>query len=133
MLPKQSAYLKKCLSGLSPSHFVLNTGSYKFTVMGVAEDLKSNGSSGDSNVTSSKESTLTRTPSAFGLYLKDDLSKAKFSTVIFSMTEKVGALSEALKIFSVSQAFRMGIIIHSSGQWCQSHAHRVAIVEKVSG
>lgn len=72
--------------------------------MGVkSEDPETNGSNGDSSVTKSKEPTLTRNPSAFGLYLKDDLSRAKFSTVIFSMKEKVGALSEALKIFSVSQ------------------------------
>lgn len=65
--------------------------------MGVADEVKTNGSNG-----SAKVPALTRTPSAFGLYLKDDLTKVKFSTIIFSMKEKVGALSEALKIFSVS-------------------------------
>lgn len=76
--------------------------SFESTTMVIAEEVKSNGSNGAPDTTSSKASGLTRTPSAFGLYLKDDLSKAKFSTIIFSMKEKVGALSEALKIFSVS-------------------------------
>lgn len=68
---------------------------------------KTNGHSVDDVVTESLEMArekggkLPRVASAFGLYMKDDLSKARFCTLIFSMTEKIGALSEALKIFSV--------------------------------
>ena len=38
-----------------------------------------------------------------GVYIKDDLTKARFAILLFSMNEKVGALTEVLKIFSVSQ------------------------------
>ena len=45
-----------------------------------------------------------RRPSTFGgVYIKDDLTKARFAILLFSMNEKVGALTEVLKIFSVSQ------------------------------
>jgi phenylalanine-4-hydroxylase len=42
---------------------------------------------------------LMKSPSQFGLYLEDDLSKS-ISIVLFSMKEQVGALTAALKIFS---------------------------------
>lgn len=43
--------------------------------------------------------TLVKSPS-FGAYLEDDLSRERFSIILFSMREKVGALTSALKIFS---------------------------------
>ena len=43
---------------------------------------------------------IIKSPSQFGLYLEDDLSREQFSIVLFSMKEQVGALNDALKIFS---------------------------------
>ena len=38
--------------------------------------------------------------SSFGAYLEDDLSRERFSVILFSMKEKVGALTAVLKIFA---------------------------------
>lgn len=43
--------------------------------------------------------SLTKSPS-FGAYIGDDFSKDRFSVILFSMKEKVGALTTALKIFA---------------------------------
>jgi len=43
---------------------------------------------------------LPKSPSQFGLYLEDDLTRERFAIVLFSMKESVGALTSALKIFS---------------------------------
>jgi phenylalanine-4-hydroxylase len=49
--------------------------------------------------TNGKPKSLTKSPS-FGAYIGDDFSKDRFSVILFSMKEKVGALTTALKIFA---------------------------------
>lgn len=46
-----------------------------------------------------KNGTLVKSPS-FGAYIEDDFSRERFTVILFSMKEKVGALTTALKIFA---------------------------------